>query len=356
MIKFIKLLSILFNIRLYFLKPKKSKVLIYDKTSILFANTLFKSNYVTYDVRYESINLNILFKTIVSKGFFNLKTEYKKLFFNTVEPKIVYTSIDNNLGFYKLKSIYPNAIYISDQNGIRNDVFYKKCLKHNKINKTKLQCDYFFTFGSDEKKRLSKIINAKIIIGGNTLNNFFPIKRNSKKKSMIFISSGLKQNFFDTDVDMFNHLIKFSKLNKFKLFFLSRPNVKMKPMLKKKTTNNNWKFVTSNRDRGKTYNTISKYGIVVFAHSTLGYEAMARGLRTVSLNHLFYNTQEKKDPIEGPFWSEYKNYNDIENIIFKTFNYSNRKWKSIYLKYSKKILFFDFKNKKKITLINKILK
>ena len=71
----------------------------------------------------------------------------------------------------------------------------------------------------------------------------------------------------------------------------------------KKTTNNNWKFVTSNRDRGKTYNTISKYGIVVFAHSTLGYEAMARGLRTVSLNHLFYNTQEKKDQVSQT-WCE----------------------------------------------------
>ena len=101
---------------------------------------------------------------------------------------------------------------------------------------------------------------------------------------------------------------------------------------------------------------LTQFGIVVFGHSTLGYEAMARGLRTVSLNHLLHNTQEKKNHIEGPFWSEYKNYNDIENIIFKTFNYSNRKWKTIYLKYSKKILFFDSKNKKKITLINKILK
>ena len=54
---------------IFFKKPKKSDVLIYDRQSISFAKYLFKKKkFITYDVRYESINLSLLLKTLIKSG------------------------------------------------------------------------------------------------------------------------------------------------------------------------------------------------------------------------------------------------------------------------------------------------
>ena len=168
--------------KIYLKKPKCSNILVYDKHSIPFAKYLFKKkSFITYDVRYESINLYIFIKTLLRSGFKNFFSEYKKNFFKSVKPKIIYTSIDNNVGFYKLKDLYPNAIYIADQNGMRDNVFYKSCLKESK--NAKLKCDYFFVFGSYEQRRLKKIIDSKFIPSGNTKNNsnFYNKKKKQQK-------------------------------------------------------------------------------------------------------------------------------------------------------------------------------
>ena len=56
-------------------------------------------------------------------GIKNFIKNYKLNIFRDVSPKIIYTSIDNNLGFFKLKDLYPNATYIADQNGMRDENF-----------------------------------------------------------------------------------------------------------------------------------------------------------------------------------------------------------------------------------------
>ena len=87
----------------------------------------------------------ILLSSMIKYGFKNLRQNYKYEYFKTVEPKIIYTSIDNNLGFFKLKYLYPKALYVADQNGIRDSKFFNECKKYNKLNKLKkLYIDIFF--------------------------------------------------------------------------------------------------------------------------------------------------------------------------------------------------------------------
>ena len=95
---------------------------------VLTCRVLFKRNYfITFDVRYESINLYILLSSMIKYGFKNLRQNYKYEYFKTVKLKIIYTSIDNNLGFFKLKYLYPKALYVADQNGIRDSKFFNEC-------------------------------------------------------------------------------------------------------------------------------------------------------------------------------------------------------------------------------------
>ena len=143
--------------------------------------------------RFEEINIFILITTIFKHGFINLIFNYKVEYIKNVNPKIVFTSIDNDLNFYKLKSI--NSIskynYISAQNGMRDNKFYNICLKFLKNNKQNLLCDHIFVFNDPEKKRLSNVIQAKIHVVGNIINN--SLKKSFKKElnSVTFISNGL---------------------------------------------------------------------------------------------------------------------------------------------------------------------
>ena len=89
----------IFNISLFY-KPVKSKILIYDFYSLRFAKKLFKNKkFSVFHTRYDGLSLYILFLTIIKNGFNNFFANYKKNYFFYVQPKIIYTSIDNNPGF-----------------------------------------------------------------------------------------------------------------------------------------------------------------------------------------------------------------------------------------------------------------
>ena len=140
-----------------FKKPNKKKILVYDRytETLAFSQILFpKTNYEILDVRYESINIYVLFLTLLKFKFKNLRDNYKKIYLNLVSPKLVYTSVDNNLAFYRLKDLYNKAIYISDQNGMRQNTFNLECKKYIRKSKKKLKADHIFLFGQNEKKKI----------------------------------------------------------------------------------------------------------------------------------------------------------------------------------------------------------
>ena len=121
----------IFKMKYFFRKPKKCKILVYDKHSLSFAKILFeKKKLSVFEKRYESINLYVLFLTLINFRFKNFKDLYKRIYFNFVSPVIIYTSIYNDLSFFKLKDIYPDAKYIADQNGLRDPRFIDT-LKNN---------------------------------------------------------------------------------------------------------------------------------------------------------------------------------------------------------------------------------
>jgi len=356
--KLINFFISIIKIKIFFLPPKKADVLVYDKKSCLFANVLFKKNeYTTYDTRLESININILIKTIFTKGLNNLFLEYKKLFFKSVNPKIVYTSIDNNPGFFKLKYMYKNTIYISDQNGIRDNYFLNFCTKYNKKNKLKkLKCDYIFVFGENYKNKINKVIKSKLLIGGNTLNNYYTsLKVKKINKSILFISSGISEEYLNKDLEIFRYLVNFCKIFSYELAFLTRPNQNMKKIIEKNISDSSFKIIES-KNRKNSYAIMTRYKMCVFHHSTLGYEALARGIRCVCFGHNLFKSHASKYKNKGPFWSTVKSYNDFKELFLKIEKYSGKKWKRISKYYSNEILFFDPGNKNKNNLINKILR
>lgn len=337
--------------KIFLKKPKKSDILIYDKQSIPFAKYLFKKkSFITYNVRYESINLSIFVKTLIKSGYKNFFLEYKKNFFQSVNPKIVYTSIDNNVGFYKLKNLYPKAVYIADQNGMRDNIFYNSCLKE--LKHTELKCDFCFVFGSFEKKRLEKIINSNFIVSGNTSNNLNFYNNKKKKKIIIYISSKITK-YTNLEKKIFFKLIKFCSINKYKLLYLDRLNQNNSKVLYKIFSKNGWTYV-SPKNLSERNLILNKSDLVTFAHSTLGHECLSRGYRCISFDYNRFNPAIKNQT--GKYWCKPKSYNIVRKKIFKVMSYTPKEWNKITNKNINKVLIYNKDNIIKKKIINNILK
>ena len=348
-----------------FKKPCKKKILIYD--SVTQAQFIFsKKNYKILYVRYESINLYVLCTTLFTFGIKNFKNNYKKNFIMLVSPKVVYTGIDNNPAFYKLKDIYNQPIYISAQFGMRSNEFYSECKQYIKKKKKKLKADHIFVFGKNEKERLLQIIEAKIHIVGKGFNNQFPIqpkKINKKIKSIMFISQytlsmeigpSLPLDIFIVrkEKQIFNYLVEFCKKKKIQLNFLSKEKNLTESLSRSFFVKDNLIF-HSRVNREKTYKTINKQQMIVFHFSTLGFEALAKGIRCVSFNSYFpVKGSHMKYPRSGPFWSNSTNYLEFKKTLNRVIAFSNSHWIKIADKYSSEILTYNPNNYK----IKKILK
>tara|TARA_E500000178_G_C16927813_1_gene710259 strand:- start:129 stop:1205 length:1077 start_codon:yes stop_codon:yes gene_type:complete len=339
-------------------KPKKNKILVYDALSLKFAKNLFSNFSMTvFHTRYEGVSIYILFKTLLENGFKNFKNNYKKTFFSFVSPKIIFSAIDNNISFFKLKSLYPIATYITDQNGMRDNKFYIECRKYLRKKKSnKLISDYFFCFGQNEKKRLKKIIWGRIYPYGKTLNNVYKYSKvkKFKLKKIIFISS-LNTNIFPKDLKAFKNLVEICKRKNLKLYFLDRRKSNNLDFLKKNVASDSFKYLINSKFDQKK-NKFFENTIFLFSHSTLGYELLSRGHRVgcFNNNHIEHFI-EKKYPISGNFWENSIIKESLEKLIFKIENYNQIEWNRIVKKYSKDILIYDKNNNLKKKIIKKIL-
>ena len=173
-----------------FTKPQKKEVLIYDNMSKVGAKFLFNKNdcEILY-VRYERINLNVLFKTIISKGFQNIKDNYKINYVRSVSPKIVFSTFAYNTAFFRLKNLYPHSTYICLSISSCDERFFRLCENYYKNNSTsKLKSDYLFVVGDYYKEKMSRHIETEIINIGSIKNNFYILdKEQPAKKSNIIL-------------------------------------------------------------------------------------------------------------------------------------------------------------------------
>ena len=375
---FNQLFKLIFVSKFRFFLPKKNKVVIYDAHSIAFAKLIFKK-FELIHTRLEEINISVLLISIFKYGFNNLSFNYRKTYLDFINPKIVFTSIDTNFGFYSLKEKLNKYTFISVQNGMRLKKHYKEFQLNKKKIGQKIITDYIFTLGEIDKIQLKKVFNARIEVIGNIFSNSINIKRKKKKETIVYIQQAslpLKKNpknfaeahqkdILDQEIHLINFTYNYCKKNKYKfIIFIKRQNTKN--LLKKVTNLNDLNFKSFSFNKEIGYKILDNSKLVITPFSTLGFESVARGNKTVilppkralnlndswfpSISENYSKSKLKKYFLFGKL-SEKQFNNHIKRII----SMPTATWKKTALKISKNVLFYDAKNKKLREIINKVL-
>ncbi|WP_367191062.1 LA_1612 family putative O-antigen biosynthesis protein [Leptospira mayottensis] len=364
--------------------PKKGILLFYDYVGYdAFEGYISCYNPIVLHVRGEILNIPIFLLSVL-KGSVSWQG-YIDSFIRHVNPKLILTFIDNNPRFYKLKESHPDVITMFVQNGFRGeigDVFGYLNPKEN------YNVDYMLTLGSDIGEKYSQYIKGEFVSIGSFKNNIILKKsRKSLKNNVIlFISQYIsppKKNaepFFLEPNGSKYYWEQFYEAEYLLLPFLKEycfeKNLSIKVCGRsKKYDKNEFNFyknffegldwsMASHDTLTSSYELINSANLIVFIDSTLGYEALARGIKAAAFPIRCRSLKNESYKFgwpgyfsdNGPFWT-----NDQDPVVFKRIldhltKISSEDWKhELQQSGFFKIMNFDPENLKFINLLRKIL-
>ena len=172
MLKFFKIIKILFRAKIIFVKPNQYPIIIYDDVNDMFSNVLKKGQFIPLQVREYTINTIYLNYKIIQNSIkiyienlrlhkINFYTSYLISVILEINPKIVLTAIDNSIKFSEIaKILHKKICFIAVQNAARYDydkfalLFKKKIIQKN-LNE-KYFIPHYYCFGEFEKKNCKK--------------------------------------------------------------------------------------------------------------------------------------------------------------------------------------------------------
>ena len=146
----------------------------------------------------------------------------------------------------------------------------------------------------------------------------------------------------DREIKIFKYLIEFCK-KKIQLNFICKHSEKSKNIfihfIKKKVGN-----LFQEQVLKKTYQTINKSDFIIFTHSTLGHEAVAKRIKSLSLTPSFPWPAYRGFMKNGFYWSNSLNRKKIQNKIEQLMKLNKNTWLKKTSKKSSRILNYSPKN------------
>tara|TARA_B100000941_G_C28362232_1_gene477659 strand:- start:68 stop:859 length:792 start_codon:yes stop_codon:yes gene_type:complete len=126
--------------------------------------------------------------------------------------------------------------------------------------------------------------------------------------------------------------------------------------------NINWKFIKSKNVN--SYETIDRSELIITQNSTLGYESLSRGNKTIffnessklkSLDSLRFGWPDENLEKAGPFWTDQGSFASCENILNKILNLDFLIWKEISERYIRRVILRDENNIKFKSILKKYI-
>lgn len=369
--------------RVAFHSPRPCQILIWDQTGAeaLFSSVLSglvgKSNCQVMCTRGEEINLFVLFLSLMRHGFKGLFSS-KRLFYYSLEyirlckPKLVITFIDNVPTFWQLAAAGGGKFQTAFvQNGRRfevGDVFQNQSVHQDQ------SVTHMFVFSKAMAAKYSSIIAGNTYAVGSMKSNGLVSQpqESTKLKALVFIS-GYEEtaderlpvrtlpdgkalshfDYFSLDRWLVNECLRWCILNGYRLIIAGRSNDLagteadwFQNVLGKSL--GTWEFLPR-KDIWSSYHLVDSAELVVNSDSTLGYESLARGNKTV-----FFSSRNRElhtdsstfgwpahTRREGLFWTSSREPRDFDDLVERVISMDPESWSKAVKHYAQEVMASD---------------
>jgi surface carbohydrate biosynthesis protein len=370
----VALLKFLIKAEKEYCKIQKRDVAIYGADSIPYFSHLFSDYGVVY-LRGERINLRSLLRAALSREFLKDPLfSYSIQILKSMNPRVILTAIDNDVRFFSVSNIFPNAITIMVQNGVRDDIFDVWSRKDNLPSNSSV--NYMFVFGNVYRDYIKKYIKGTVIVGGSHQSNRVPISKTSKTRTLLVISQILRK----PDASIFGRLLdgtvvthfehsnaesalipiigRWCALNNYQLKILARTDcIEEQNFFSELLSGINWDYCVPG-ERTSPYQMVDEAEIVVGINSTLVLESLARGNRTAVFSirgsyienfpTIFWPDVPKD---VGPFWTNSISESEVNRVLSFLVETDLATWENCLTKYVSNHIIFDSGNLKIGSLI-----
>ncbi len=246
------------------------------------------------------------------------------------------------------------------------------------MKKNHYSSDYYFVFNKQMKKLMEQYIKTECIVAGSLRNNMLFIKNpnNNLQGNVGFISRftpSIAESLNEKNEKNPHYLVhKFSskllcntaehcKRNNKKLFILTTRASLLKEEKKyyeKILKNYQYNYLIKENQLDSYYN-LFKVDVLISPSSTLGSEALGRGLKVLSFSEDKILGSNFGWPfienLQGPFFSNNYEYENVDKMISYIEKLSFKNWRELLNDYSDYTCFFNYDNKMIKNLIKKIL-
>ena len=370
MIRVFRLLTTLLKLRWKILPPRKANALLYFVTGSEVIKPYFaKDELQILDLREHEVNISVALLCIFDRDL--SAQNYAVRYIKIVKPKLIVTFIDNFPAFFQLKKQFPKIQTMLIQNGIRSERgdLFGKLLEELQFEGNHV--DHMFVFGSAVGLIYNKYISGNIIPIGSFKNNLVKLN-GTKSRSIAYISTyrpGISGEFIVPDSAPDNpvtyeqitvrrettiiFVAEYCRANNLELIIVGKDEDFVAENLYYQKLLKDYSWTLKPRKTAmNSYGVIDNSEIVVFTSSTLGYEALARGIKTAALlidaklldaDALKFGWPVKvKD--DGKFWTHQFDEKRFGEILDYLLTVSDADWDKIRSETIREIICYDENN------------
>ena len=361
-------------------RPRRQPVLLIDPSgSEILSQFIALENVEILD--FEETNIWVFARTIFNRRFST--TAYAVTYVETTRPKVVLTFIDNDVNFYKLKSLCPQTKFVSVQNGLRagysgvqSGGFFDQLSQV--VHEVELSSDYLCVFGSASAGQFTKFIKTDTVTVGSLKNNLFsaPSSSSTQNFDVVLISQyppfsvhdAARRIYFG---DKYISLLDFYRVESTVAFlvaqYCSAKNLSFVVCGKRgQTDSDEQKFFAdsigflpwSYEPRSSTYSTYeiaSAAKIVVSVDSAVGQEFLARGKRVAFMS----GRTQAADPVglsevrdtnfgyplqlsaSGNFWTNQATTTELTRILDYLQAVTDKEWATEIAPYNESLMAYQ---------------
>lgn len=322
------------------------------------------------DVNGESIHVPSIFRMLLRGGHTMLDYTVERI--RRLQPRLVVTMIDTTPTFYRIKDLVPNVTTLAIQNGKRAYEFVSDLARQD----GSLSADLVLTFGEIDRDVYGSRIRSPIVPIGSIRNNSIPRRPVFDSKTVALISTlrskvdlnaavpGYQgptnvtyREIFDRRLMLARYVADFCSDVGLELVVLGKDiDSDAEAHRYEKVLGpegSGWRFVMRT-DQLSNYRELDRSRIVVTSSSTLGYEALARGVRTAFFMLDAMVTGNFGDrfawPLDlgddGPIWSHSLDRTRVVEILYFLNGLADAEWDSIRQAYVPRIIDFDPDNQR----------